>query len=71
MHHISFGNVLKEARLARGLDLTAVSRELRIRQDIIVAIENSDFARMPSRGYARNMIIAYARLVGLNPQDVS
>lgn len=71
MHHISFGNVLKEARIAKGLDLASVSRELRIRQDIIVAIENSDFARMPSRGYARNMIIAYARLVGLNPQDMS
>ena len=71
MHQISFGNVLKEARLARGLDLAVVSRELRIRQDILVAIENSDFARMPSRGYARNMIIAYARLVGLNPQDIS
>lgn len=71
MHQISFGNVLKEARLARGLDLAVVSRELRIRQDILVAIENSDFARMPSRGYARNMIIAYSRLVGLNPQDIS
>lgn len=71
MHHISFGNVLKEARIAKGLDLASVSRELRIRQDIIVAIENSDFSRMPSRGYARNMIIAYARLVGLNPQDMS
>ena len=47
MHQISFGNVLKEARLARGLDLAVVSRELRIRQDILVAIENSDFARMP------------------------
>lgn len=71
MHHISFGDVLKEARLARGLDLATVSRNLRIRQDIIVAIENSDFSRMPSRGYARNMIIAYARLLGLNAQDVS
>lgn len=71
MHQISFGSVLKEARLARGMDLASVSRQLRIRQDIIVAIENSDFTRMPSRGYARNMIIAYARLVGLNPQDVS
>ena len=71
MHQISFGNVLKEARLARGLDLATVSRELRIRQDIIVAIENSDFSRMPSRGYARNMIIAYARLLGLNAQDIS
>ncbi len=71
MHHISFGSVLKEARIAKGLDIASVSRELRIRQDIIIAIEKSDFARMPSRGYARNMIIAYARLVGLNPQDVS
>jgi cytoskeleton protein RodZ len=71
MHQISFGNVLKEARLAKGLDLGTVSRELRIRQDIIVAIENSDFARMPSRGYARNMVAAYARLLGLNWQDVS
>ena len=71
MHQISFGNVLKEARLSKGWDLASVSRELRIRQDIIVAIENSDFRRMPSRGYARNMIIAYSRLLGLNAQDVS
>ena len=71
MHHISFGNVLKEARLAKGMDLATVSRELRIRQDIVVAIESSDFARMPSRGYTRNMVIAYARLVGLNAHDVS
>ncbi len=53
MHQISFGSVLKEARLAQGRDLASVSRDLRIRQDIIVAIENSDFKRMPSRGYAR------------------
>ena len=71
MHQISFGSVLKEARLAQGRDLASVSRDLRIRQDIIVAIENSDFKRMPSRGYARNMIIAYSRLLGLNSQDVS
>lgn len=71
MHQISFGSVLKEARLAQGRDLASVSRDLRIRQDIIVAIENSDFKRMPSRGHARNMIIAYSRLLGLNAQDVS
>lgn len=71
MHQISFGSVLKEARLAQGRDLASVSRDLRIRQDIIVAIENSDFKRMPSRGYARNMIIAYSRFLGLNAQDVS
>ncbi len=71
MHQVSFGAVLKEARLAKGYDLASVSRALRIRQDIVVAIENSDFSRMPSRGYARNMVAAYARLVGLNTSDVT
>ena len=71
MHQLSFGSVLKEARISKGLDVNAVAKELRIRQDIIVALENADFNRMPPRGYARNMIIAYARLVGLNPTEVS
>lgn len=71
MHQVSFGSVLKEARLAKGKDIASVARELRIRQDIIRAMEQSDFDRMPSRGYARNMVIAYARLVGLNAQDMS
>ena len=43
MNHISFGSVLKEARISKGYELNAVSRRLRIRPDILEAIENSDF----------------------------
>ena len=71
VHQVSFGNMLKEARIARGMNVPTVARELRIRQDIIRAIEEADFDRMPSRGYTRNMVIAYARLVGLNAQNIS
>lgn len=70
MNHISFGSVLKEARISKGYELNAVSRRLRIRPDILEAIENSDFDRMPPRGYSRNMINAYARFLGLNANDV-
>lgn len=71
MNHISFGSVLREARISKGYELTTVSRRLRIRPDILEAIENSDFERMPPRGYSRNMINAYARFLGLNANDVT
>lgn len=48
MNHISFGSVLKEARISKGYELNAVSRRLRIRPDILEAIENSDFDRHAS-----------------------
>ncbi len=64
------GMVLRQARERKGLDLNTVARRLRIRPDILRAIENGDFSGMPPRGYTRNMVNAYARLVGLNPTEV-
>ena len=63
---MTFGTILREARERKGYDLATAARRLRIRPDILRAIEEDDFSRMPPRGYARNMVNAYARLVGLN-----
>lgn len=71
MPQISFGNILREARERRGYDLTETARRLRIRPDILLAIEEEDFTRMPPHGYTRNMVNAYARLVGLNPTEIT
>ena len=71
MNHVSFGSLLREARIQKGYEINTVSRRLRIRPDIIKAIEDSDFERMPARGYARNMVNAYAKLVGLNPNTIT
>lgn len=68
---ISFGDMLRSARERKGLDLSAAARKLRIRPDILRAIEEGDFARMPPRGYTSNMVGAYARLVGLNPAELT
>ena len=68
---MTFGTVLREARERKGYDLATAARRLRIRPDILRAIEEDDFSRMPPRGYARNMVNAYARLVGLNPTEMT
>ena len=70
MPQISSGSVLREARERKGYDLTTVARRLRIRPDILRAIEGSDFSSMPPRGYTRNMVNAYARFLGLNPTEI-
>lgn len=67
---ISFGEILRDARIRRGMDLPTTARRLRIREDILAAIESGDFTRMPARGHAKSMIAAYARLVGVNPADM-
>lgn len=71
MAQISFGTILQDERERKGLDVSSVARRLRIRPDILQAIEDSDFSRMPPRGYARNMVNAYARYLGLNPTEIT
>ena len=70
MTQMTSGKVLRETRERKGYDLTTVARRLRIRPDILRAIEAGDFASMPPRGYTRNMVNAYARLLGLNPTEI-
>lgn len=70
MAQMTSGKVLREARERKGYDLNTVARRLRIRPDILRAIEAGDFSAMPPRGYTRNMVNAYARLLGLNPTDI-
>ena len=71
MGQVSFGTVLREARERTGYDVQSAARRLRIRPDILRALENNDFSRLPARGYTRNMVNAYAKLVGLNPADIT
>lgn len=67
---ITSGSILRETRERKNYDLNTVARRLRIRPDILRAIEASDFTGMPPRGYTRNMVNAYARFLGLNPTEI-
>ena len=71
MDEMTFGEVLRQTRERKGFDLNATARRLRIRPDILRAIEAGNFAAMPPRGYTRNMITGYARYLGLNPTEIT
>ena len=70
MAQMTSGKVLRETRERKGYELDTVARRLRIRPDILRAIEAGDFDAMPPRGYTCNMVNAYARLLGLNPTEI-
>lgn len=67
----SYGDILRRARENSGVDIVTMARHLHIRPDILKAIEQADFEKMPQRGYSRNMIRAYARQVGLDEREIS
>ncbi len=68
---MGFGEILRQTRERKGLDLASTARRMRIRPDILQAIEESNFAKMPPRGYSRNMVNGYARYLGLNATEIT
>lgn len=64
------GNILREAREARGLSLADVQQQLRITPRFLEALEQGHYHLLPSpvhvRGYLRN----YARFLRLDPQPL-
>jgi cytoskeletal protein RodZ len=64
---VSIGDTLAEARRQAGLTITQVSRQTRIRESIIRAIEQGDFSACGGDFYARGHIRSIAAAVGADP----
>ncbi|MBS0425053.1 MAG: helix-turn-helix domain-containing protein [Proteobacteria bacterium] len=63
----SAGHLLRNARIAKGMSVDEVSRQLRLSVRQIEAIEKEDFERIPGRTFLRGFIRNYAHLVQLDP----
>jgi TonB family protein len=62
----SAGDFLANARRAAGLELAAISEEIKIKPDHLAAIEAGDAARLPPIPYAVGFVKVYARFLGLD-----
>ena len=64
------GNILREAREAKGLTLSEVQDQTRINAKFLAAMENGQYSLLPTpvhvRGYLRN----YARFLSLDPSPL-
>jgi cytoskeleton protein RodZ len=67
----SVGERLRAAREARGLTLAQVAAETRIPQRHLQTIEAGDFTALPARTYAISFSKNYARMVGLDAEQVA
>ncbi len=66
----SVGARLKHAREAAGLDLAQVAAETRIPQRHLATIEEGELSDLPARTYAVGFSRTYARLLGLDEQEI-
>ncbi|MGC9062408.1 helix-turn-helix domain-containing protein [Calditerrivibrio sp.] len=67
---INLGSILKNRREELGKDIQTVSKELRINQKYLQAIENGDFRSLPSYVHCYGFVKNYIKYLALNEQEM-
>ena len=65
------GTLLKEARESREKTLSYISRQTKIKEKFLEALENSDWASLPNFTIAQGFARSYAQVVDINPNLVT
>ena len=66
-----FGARLRHERERRGIALAAVADQTKIAPALLVALERGDVTRWPGGIYRRAFVRAYAKAVGLDPNQIA
>jgi cytoskeletal protein RodZ len=66
----SFGKYLKRERESKKISLGEVARNTRVREHLLKAIEEDHYEVLPSATYVKGFLLAYAKYIGINPDDV-
>ena len=66
----SLGERFRTAREARGLSLSDVAEQIRIRSVYLGAIEDENWSAIGAAVYSRGFLRTYARFLGLDPEEV-
>lgn len=70
MEGTTVGELLRETRIKRGLDLNAVAEETRISPRNLQAIEDGNFTSLPAEVFSRGFYSLYAQLLSLDPGEI-
>lgn len=66
----SLGNYLKRERELKNISLSEIARNTKVREHLLKAIEEDQYNLLPSVAYVKSFLSAYAKYVGLDPNDV-
>ena len=62
----SLGEILRQARLSRGMKLSDVAEVTHVRKEYLKALEEGCYENLPEDVYSRNFLRLYAQAVGLS-----
>lgn len=65
------GETLQREREAKGLTIKAVMETTKISRVILLALESGDRSALPHPVYTKGFVKSYARLLGLDPDELS
>lgn len=66
----SAGELLREKRLTLELTVDAITKKTKIKEEYIVAIEESAFDKLPTATFTKGLLRSYANCVHLNPDTI-
>ncbi|OGG00222.1 hypothetical protein A2Y99_03345 [Candidatus Gottesmanbacteria bacterium RBG_13_37_7] len=64
------GEILKKARVEKGLTLEEVEKELKIRKKFLSALEENSWNKLPSLPYIKGFLKNYSSLLDLKPEEI-
>src|SRR5690554_8210972 len=64
------GELLRRERETQGLTREDVAAALNLRQSVVAGIEEDNYEQVPIDAYRHGYLRAYARLLGMNDNDV-
>ena len=65
-----FSEALIQRRRELGLTTVQASRVLKLKEQVLIALEEGDFESIPKSGYAQGMVSSYARYLGLDAREM-
>lgn len=67
---LTVGKILRRERKKKGISLTEVEKELKVRKKFLQAVEENNWDRFPSKIYIIGIIRNYARYLNLDPERI-
>lgn len=64
------GAILREKRLRKGITLSQVEKDIKIRERFLQAIEEDNFTELPSISYAKGFVRNYAMYLALPQEEI-
>jgi cytoskeletal protein RodZ len=64
------GEILKNARIEKGLSLEDVEKEIKIRPFYLRTLEEEDYSALPGTTYARGFLRTYSKFLGLDSDKI-